>query len=621
MARHPALLTRPSLQSILLKRLNQTTFPVCQRRPHSAHTVNDLPSSSSSLNDEFSPTPRLRFAPSPTGHLHLGGLRTALFNHLLARKWKGKWLLRIEDTDRTRYTEGAVDSLRQALDWAGLDYDEGVGIGGKYGPYTQSERLDIYHHYAKHLLERDHAYECFCSPSELEAIKASLKTQGQRHSYDGRCRHLTEEDKGRRKRAGEKYVVRYKSSSEALSIPPDLIFGDHQPSAPTAGFDDFVLMKSDGWPTYHLASVVDDHLMGITHVLRGEEWLPSIPKHHSLYQAMGWQPPQFAHLPLLCNTDGTKLSKRRGDTFVQHYQKQGYEPAALLNFLALMGWDYHTALASTTSLEEHIRSDGHSLYELFTLPQLIRSFDIRHIAHRKAAVNPSKLGFLNKMTLRRMAGRLGKDGHLVSVGKGDADSDADADADTVVNAASELGSKSATAKAAVNRKDERRELISRFQGLLRGEKALQGCDRVEDLEFVTKVFDAELPRTTLLCEMPMHSIFYFLPPTYECHESQTILKDLNPKLYCQYVSLFADTLQSHISATPNAVLDEDAVWHVIHQLMDQLRLDKKPKLLVPIRHALTERKKGPSIPELITILGLDETLSRLRRGDEFARQR
>ncbi|WVF66134.1 glutamate-tRNA ligase [Kwoniella sp. CBS 6097] len=608
MTRHFAL-SRPTLQSVLLKRLNRTqALPACQYRCHSTYPAEDP---SSSGTEASRPTPRLRFAPSPTGHLHLGGLRTALFNHLLARKWKGKWLLRIEDTDRTRYTEGAVDSLRQALDWAGLDYDEGVGIGGKHGPYTQSERLDIYHHYTKQLLEHDHAYECFCSPSELEAIKASLKTQGQRHSYDGRCRHLTDEDKGRRKRAEEKYVVRYKSSSEALIIPPDLIFGDHQPSAPTAGFDDFVLMKSDGWPTYHLASVVDDHLMGITHVLRGEEWLPSIPKHHSLYQAMGWQPPQFAHLPLLCNTDGTKLSKRRGDTFVQHYMKQGYEPAALLNFLALMGWDYQTALSSTTSLEDHIRSDGHSLYELFTLPQLISAFDISHIAHRKAAVNPSKLDFLNKMTLRRMAGRLGKDGHLVSVGKDSEEAGVDGGS----------GSESGSTKELEEHKDERGELISRFQGLLRDEKALQGCDRLEDLEFVTKVFDAELPRTTLLCEMPMHSIFYFLPPTYECHESQTILKDLNPKLYCQYVSLFADTLQSHVSSGTKAELDENLVWDAIHQLMDHLRLDKKPKLLVPIRHALTERKKGPSIPELVTILGLDETLSRLRKGEEFVRQR
>ncbi|WVQ62577.1 glutamate-tRNA ligase [Kwoniella botswanensis] len=540
------------------------------------------------------PTPaRLRFAPSPTGHLHLGGLRTALFNHLLARKWKGKWILRIEDTDRTRFTEGAVDSLRGSLEWAGLDYDEGVGIGGKHGPYTQSERLDIYHHYTKELLSRNEAYECFCSPNELEAIKVSLKQQGMRHSYDGRCRHITDEERIRKKKAGERFVVRYKSSSESMDIPPDLIFGDNQPSAPTAGFDDFVLMKSDGWPTYHLASVVDDHLMEISHVLRGEEWLPSIPKHHSLYKAFGWTPPKFAHLPLLCNPDGTKLSKRKGDTFVEHYMKQGYEPSALLNFLALMGWDYHSALSSKTTLDPHIRNDGHSLYELFTMDQLIEAFDITHIAHRKAAVNQSKLDFLNKMTLRRMAGRLGNDGVMVNSGKISHDNGI---------------------------QGEREGLIMRFQQGLKDEKVLKGCEWVEDVEYVEKVFDAELPRTTILTEMPMHSIFYFLPPTYTCHESQSMLKDLTPRLYCQYVSLFADTLQQSASSSSSTTLNEDLVWDVIHRLLDQLGIDRKPKLLVPIRHALTERKKGPSIPELITILGLDETLSRLRRGVEYVRE-
>ncbi|KAK8845497.1 glutamate-tRNA ligase [Kwoniella newhampshirensis] len=547
-------------------------------------------STSSSLAESSTTGARLRFAPSPTGHLHLGGLRTALFNHILARKWKGTWLLRVEDTDRTRYTEGAVDSLRQALDWAGLDYDEGVGRGGSYGPYTQSERLDIYHHYTKELLSRNEAYECFCSPTELEAIKLSLHQQGLRRSYDGRCKHLTDEEVGRRKRAGHKYVVRYNTTPEELDIPSDLIFGDNQPTT-TSGSDDFVLMKSDGWPTYHLASVIDDHLMEITHVLRGEEWLPSVPKHHSLYKAFGWTPPKFAHLPLLCNPDGTKLSKRRGDTFVQHYMKQGYEPEALLNFLALMGWDYHAALSSASPLDPHVRTDGHSLYEVFTLPQIIEAFDVSHINHRKAAVNVGKLDFLNKMTLRRKAGRLGKDGGMIGVGKSE--------------------------EAEGEKEGERKELVGRFQQLLREEKALKGCELVEKMDLVEKVFDAELPRAVVLTDMPMHSIFYFLPPTYTCHESQSILKDLNARLYCQYTHLFADTLQSRASITGR--LDEDTVWEAIHSLIDQLKIDKKSKFLVPIRHALTERRKGPSIPELITILGLDESLARLRRGEEHVR--
>ncbi|ODO02098.1 glutamate-tRNA ligase [Cryptococcus wingfieldii CBS 7118] len=537
---------------------------------------------------------RLRFAPSPTGHLHLGGLRTALFNHLLARKWKGKWLLRIEDTDRTRYQEGAVDSLRSALDWAGLDYDEGVGAGGSHGPYTQSERLDIYQHYSKQLVAKGEAYECFCTPTQLEAIKMSLKKQGLMHSYDGRCRHLTEEDVARRKKAGHTYVVRYKNESGKLDLPADMIYGDRQPTA-VIGPDDFVLMKSDGWPTYHLASVVDDHLMEITHVLRGEEWLASVPKHHRLYTAFGWTPPRFAHLPLLCNPDGTKLSKRKGDTFVEHYIRRGYEPDALLNFLALMGWDYQSIISPSfdpqeTPLDPHVRSDGHSLHELFSLTQLIESFDPSYITHRKASVDQGKLDFLNKMTLRRKAGRLGADGSMI-------------------NALNKEG----------NSEKEKRALVQRFQTMLKEEKALRGCVRVDDLGYVEKVLEADLPRTVILKDMPLQSIFYFLPPTYTCQESQLILKTINPRLYCQYIGLFAETLQHY--ADKAVTVDSDLVWDVIHKVIDELHIAKKPQLLVPLRHALTERKKGPGVPELVSVLGLEESLSRLRRAEDFVRER
>ncbi|WVQ76226.1 glutamate-tRNA ligase [Cryptococcus sp. DSM 104548] len=535
---------------------------------------------------------RLRFAPSPTGHLHLGGLRTALFNHLLARKWKGKWLLRIEDTDRTRYQEGAVDSLRSALDWAGLDYDEGVGAGGSHGPYTQSERLDIYQHYSKQLVVKGEAYECFCTPTELEAIKMSLKQQGLMHSYDGRCRHISEEDVARRKKAGHKYVVRYKNEPGQLDLPSDMIYGDRQPTA-VIGPDDFVLVKSDGWPTYHLASVVDDHLMEITHVLRGEEWLASVPKHHRLYKAFGWTPPRFAHLPLLCNPDGTKLSKRKGDTFVEHYITRGYEPDALLNFLALMGWDYQSIIFPSSDTHEsnfdpHVRSDGHSLHELFSLAQLIEAFDPSYITHRKASVDQGKLDFLNKMTLRRKAGRLGEDGGMVNAGKEEE-----------------------------NDGEGKKELVQRFQALLKEEKALQGCDKVDDIAYVERVLDADLPRTVILKDMPLQSIFYFLPPTYACQESQVILQDINPRLYCQYINLFAETLQHQADKAGN--VNSDLVWDVIHQVIDELHIKKKPQLLVPLRHALTERKKGPSVPELVSVLGLEESLSRLRRAEDFVK--
>ncbi|TXT05007.1 hypothetical protein VHUM_03827 [Vanrija humicola] len=358
---------------------------------------------STAATPESSAAARLRFAPSPTGSLHLGGLRTALFNHLLARKLGGKWLLRIEDTDQSRLVPGSADNLIKSLEWAGLDYDEGCLQCGHAD--WQSERLDLYRHHAHELIDSGNAYECFCTPDDLEAIRSSLLKQGHRHGYDGRCRHLSRDDVQQRKRAGHKYVVRFKSQAEKEKLPEDLIFGPAQPTTVSTGADDFIIMKADGWPTYHLASVVDDHLMEISHVLRGEEWLPSVTKHHQLYRAFGWKPPKFAHLPLLMNLDGSKLSKRSGDVSVDAYKDKGYEPEALVNFLGLMGWDYQTALEN---------ADNNSLYELFTLPQMIQAFDLNLVTHRRAAVNLGKLDFLNKMHLRRKAGRLGADGVKVS---------------------------------------------------------------------------------------------------------------------------------------------------------------------------------------------------------------
>ncbi|WVQ80324.1 glutamate-tRNA ligase [Cryptococcus sp. DSM 104549] len=513
-----------------------------------------------------------------------------MFNYILARKWEGKWLLRVEDTDQSRFQPGALDNMRHALEWAGLDYDEGVGAGGSFGPYTQSERLDIYQHYAKDLLSRGEAYECFCTPEELKAIRLSLNAQGHTHSYDGRCKHMTEEEVARRKAAGNKFVVRYKNSPGDMDLPPDLIFGTHQPTA-IIGEDDFVLIKSDGWPTYHLASVVDDHLMEISHVIRGEEWLPSVPKHHRLYQSFGWTPPTFGHLPLLCNPNGMKLSKRNKDAFVQLYIDQGYEPDALINYLALMGWDYNAALSSTAGpLDPHVRSDGHSLYELFSLPQLIAAFDPKHVNHRKATVNHDKLHFLNKMTLRRKAGRLGKDGVMVGVGK-------------VQDAADE---------------SERVALVKRFQASLKEEEELKGCETVDDFDFVNKVFDAELPRTRMFREMSKNSILYFVQPEYTSDEAKTTMSNLNTRIYIRYVQAFAGSLRRHVATARH--LDRDVAWDAINEVLKEFEIKKKVEFMGPIRHALTERVNGPSIPELVEILGLSETLTRLTRAQDFVKR-
>ncbi|KAL1407080.1 Glutamate--tRNA ligase mitochondrial [Vanrija albida] len=551
---------------------------------------------------ESSSAARLRFAPSPTGALHLGGLRTALFNYLLARKLGGKWLLRVEDTDQSRLVPGSVENLIKSLEWAGLDYDEGVGrSGGKHGPYTQSERLDLYRHYAKELVDGGHAYECFCSPDELLAIKSSLKKQGHFHGYDGRCRHLSRDDVQQRKRAGHKHVIRFKSQAEKETLPEDLIFGPAQPTTVSTGADDFILMKADAWPTYHLASVVDDHLMEISHVLRGEEWLPSVTKHHQLYRAFGWKPPQFAHLPLLANLDGTKLSKRTGDVSVDAYRDKGYEPEALVNFLALMGWDYQTAIENAHAAADehgdgllpfHARGDKHSIYELFTLPQLVAAFDLGLVTHRRAAVNLGKLDFLNKMHLRRKVGRLGEDGELVSTGK------------VLDPTASEEG---------------RDELVKRYQASLREQEVLKDCALVDDLEYVGMVFDTELARTVKLCDMAPKSLFFYLKPGYDSAEAKQFLAKLRLSTYVEAVDTVAEELDNLIQK--GRKLDVDLCWEAMHATTAKLGLRKNSDLTLPMRHALTGCQAGPGVPQLMTALGPAESLERLQAGSRFAAAR
>src|SRR5690625_4374730 len=286
---------------------------------------------------------RLRFAPSPTGYLHIGGLRTALYNYLFAQHNNGKFILRIEDTDQTRYVEGAIENLVESLQWAGIKYDEGVFLEnnklvqkGDYGHYIQSERLDIYRKYVDQLIESGDAYYCFCSKERLDAVREEQKIKGLIPKYDGFCRSLTLDEAKKRIANGEEHVVR-------LKLPPsrdikfnDLVRGDIVIN--TDDIDDQVLLKSDGYPTYHMAVVVDDHLMKITHIVRGEEWLSSTPKHVYLYEVFGWEKPTYVHLPTVLNKDRKKLSKRHGDVSVDDFREKGYLPEGLVNYLALVGW-------------------------------------------------------------------------------------------------------------------------------------------------------------------------------------------------------------------------------------------------------------------------------------------
>ncbi|GJQ21423.1 MAG: hypothetical protein HBSIN02_17780 [Bacteroidia bacterium] len=285
------------------------------------------------------PTPsvRVRFAPSPTGYLHVGGLRTALYNYLFARRNNGTFVLRIEDTDQSRKVEGAVENLIETLRWAGIEYDEGPGREGDCGPYTQSQRLAIYEEHARKLIDTGHAYYCFCSPERLEQVRQKQIAMKLPPAYDRHCRDLPIDAVRRRREAGEATVIRMKVPVGGETTFEDLIRGTVTIAHKV--LDDQVIVKSDGFPTYHLAVVVDDHLMNISHVIRGEEWLPSTPKHIMLYQYFGWEVPRFAHLPLLLNPDKTKLSKRQGDVAVEDYRKKGYLKEAIINFVAFLGWN------------------------------------------------------------------------------------------------------------------------------------------------------------------------------------------------------------------------------------------------------------------------------------------
>lgn len=350
------------------------------------------------IKDVHPKTPvRTRFAPSPTGLLHMGSLRTALYNYLLARNTGGQFLLRLEDTDQKRLVPGAEQNIYDSLKWCGVEYDEGPGVNeDKFGPYRQSDRTEIYQHYIKQLLNSGHAYRCFCSKERLDGLRSSAQQlqPPTTASYDRHCTELTEDEIAENLKKGVPCTVRLKAPKK---YPPfeDLLHGQLdmqiQINMNDIRYDDPILMKSDGLPTYHFANVVDDHLMRITHVIRGEEWLPSTPKHIALYNAFGWNPPQFIHIPLLTSTNDKKLSKRKGDADVMQLKAKGILPEALVNFSVLFGWSPPRELATMT-------------HECFSLEEFVKLFDLNHLTKGNAKVDAKKLLFFNKHYLSQRLG-------------------------------------------------------------------------------------------------------------------------------------------------------------------------------------------------------------------------
>jgi glutamyl-tRNA synthetase len=350
---------------------------------------------------------RVRFAPSPTGPLHIGGVRTALYNYLFARKNKGTFILRIEDTDQARFVEGAEEYIMESLHWCGLEVDEGIREGGDYGPYRQSDKKDIFRQYADILVERGAAYYAFDTPDQLESMRSDSEKQGITFIYNASVREklinsisLGESEWKGKVNKGEPYVIRYRMPQDEEIHFDDLIRGHIVVN--TSTLDDKVLFKSDGMPTYHLANIVDDHLMEISHVIRGEEWLPSLPLHIMLYRSFGWDPPFFAHLPLLLKPDGKgKLSKRDGDKMgfpvfplywpfgetAKGYREDGYYPEAFVNMLALLGWNPGTE------------------QELFSMEELIGAFSIERVGKSGSRFDPEKAKWFNHQYLQKRSNK------------------------------------------------------------------------------------------------------------------------------------------------------------------------------------------------------------------------
>jgi len=326
---------------------------------------------------------RTRFAPSPTGYPHVGNIRTALFAWLFARHYGGSFVVRIEDTDVARKVEGAVEVILDSLRWLGLDWDEGPEVGGKYGPYFQSQRLDIYRELAERLVSQGDAYYCYCSPQRLKEMRAEQMRRKQPPGYDRHCRYLSQEEHAKKRAEDIIPVVRFKIPLEGQTRFNDLIRGEV--AFENSTLDDFVLLKSDGYPTYHLANVIDDHLMEISHVLRAEEWLSSVPRHLLLYQALGFEPPQFAHLPMILGADRAKLSKRHGAVSITEYRDQGYLPETMVNFLALLGW----------SLDDRT--------EILSRQKLIDNFSLERVSRTAAIFNHDKLNWMNGVYIRRLS--------------------------------------------------------------------------------------------------------------------------------------------------------------------------------------------------------------------------
>lgn len=536
---------------------------------------------------------RTRFAPSPTGYLHIGGLRTALYNYLFAKQNKGQFILRIEDTDQKRYVEGAMENLIDTLHEIGLEWDEGPtgakkpsGIEtparqeekGKYGPYIQSKRTDIYRAHAQLLIENKSAYRCFCTAERLEEMREQQSKNKQAPMYDRKCLNLTPEEIEQKLDNNEPFVIRQKIPQGRKLQFKDEIRG--VVNFNTSTIDDQVLVKSDNFPTYHLANVVDDHMMEITHVIRGEEWLPSTPKHILLYEAFGWEAPKFAHIPLLLNKDKSKLSKRQGDVSVESYLEKGYIKEAIINFIALLGWH-----------------PGSTEQEIFSLPELIEQFSLEKVHKAGAIFDIEKLNWFNHLWRKNLHHQ------------------------TLEKTAKQID---IAVKIEPNQKKEPQYIFSSPQAEekfnhARGEIILEQCKGYLPEEWLKKDHEPLLLKALITTEDKIikepskakeQIKFFFNTSEYE----KSLLLNEKMKVDEETAELaLTESLHTLKTINEDDFSDQAKIQEHLMELIQKLNL-KNGQLLWPLRSALSGEQFSPGVFELIWALGKDETIKRIQNG-------
>lgn len=501
---------------------------------------------------------RVRFAPSPTGYLHVGGLRTALYDYLFARKNGGDFILKIEDTDQKRYVEGAVQSLIKSLDWMGLTRDEGVFLSaeikddkttvvsskiypnvlevGECGPYIQSEKLEVYKKYIEQLVKDGNAYYCFCNAERLEEMRNKQVAEKKAPMYDRHCLNLSQEEIENNLKNKMQYVIRMKIPRDEIIKETDIVHG--KVTFNTNLIDDQVLLKSDGFPTYHLGSVIDDYEMKITHVIRGDEWLPSLPKHILLYRFFGWEKPKFAHLPLLLNPDKSKLSKRQGDVAVEDYIKKGYLKEAIINFVALLGWN----------------PGAGETQEIFTLEELIEKFDLAKVHKAGAVFDLKKLDWINSQYIKKLS-------------------------------IDELYDKS-------------------INFWLEKEFYKNASEDKKTKNYLEKVLTIEQERLTKLSDVGENNKFFFQDINYD-------------KELLRWKNMTDEDLKNSLNKSLEVlenITDENWTRENLEKILLEAAGDKRGELLWPLRSALTGAQKSPSPFDVAWVLGKTESLKRIEKA-------